>query len=72
MFAQSELDAMCDRCGKEFLPENSNILRFQELFDIVPDAVSGKDVLLWVFKNPKLPPENYPEDTGLQRKLTLS
>ncbi len=54
---------------KEFLPENSNILRFQELFDIVPDAVSGKDVLLWVFKNPKLPPEDYPEDTGLQRKL---
>ena len=31
---------------KEFLPETSNILRFQELFDIEPEAVGGNDVLL--------------------------
>ena len=54
---------------KDFLPENSNILRFQTLFDITPDTVPGKDVLLWVFKNPRLPKEDYPEDTSLQRKL---
>ena len=54
---------------KEFLPETSNILRFQELFDIEPEAVGGNDVLLWVFKNPRLPREDYPEDTRLQRKL---
>lgn len=54
---------------REFLPENSNILRFQELFDITPDEVPGRDVLLWVFKNPKLPIEDYPENTSLQRKL---
>lgn len=54
---------------KELLPESSNILRFQELFDIEADAVPGKDVLLWVFKNPKLPREEYPENTSLQRKL---
>ena len=54
---------------REFLPEGSNILCFQELFDIRPDSVPGKDVLLWVFKNPKLPMEDYPEDTSLQRKL---
>ena len=54
---------------KEFLPETSNILRFQEMFDIDPVGIPGKDVLLWVFKNPKLPREAYPENTSLQRKL---
>ncbi len=54
---------------KELLPETSNILRFQEMFDIEPDTAPGKDVLLWVFKNPKLPKEEYPENTSLQRKL---
>ena len=54
---------------KDFLPENSNILHFQKLFDITPDKTPGNNVLLWVFKNPKLPKEDYPEDTGLQRKL---
>ena len=54
---------------KDFLPEQSNILRFQELFDITPDENPANDVLLWVFKNPKLPKEDYPEDTSLQRKL---
>ena len=54
---------------KDFLAEGSNILRFQELFDISPDSIPGSDVLLWVFKNPKLPREDYPEDTALQRRL---
>ena len=54
---------------REFLPEQSNILRFQELFDITADTVPGRDVILWVFKNPKLPVEQYPENTSLQRKL---
>lgn len=54
---------------KNFLSEDSNILRFQELFDIAPDEIPGNDVLLWVFKNPKLPREDYPENTSLQRKL---
>ncbi len=54
---------------KDFLPEDSNILLFQELFDIAPDETPGNDVLLWVFKNPKLPREDYPENTSLQRKL---
>jgi len=54
---------------KDFLPETSNILRFQALFDLEPEGVPGNDVLLWVFKNPKLPKEEYPENTSLQRKL---
>jgi len=54
---------------KDFLPPHSNILRFQELFELDPEGVPGNDVLLWVFKNPKLPREEYPENTSLQRKL---
>lgn len=54
---------------KDFLPEGSNILRFQEMFDIDPQGIPGRDVLLWVFKNPRLPKEEYPENTSLQRKL---
>lgn len=54
---------------KALLPESSNILRFQELFNIEPEGTPGNDVLLWVFKNPKLPKEEYPEKTSLQRKL---
>jgi len=54
---------------KSMLPQTSNILRFQEMFDLEPDGTPGNDVLLWVFKNPKLPKADLPEDTSLQRKL---
>lgn len=54
---------------KDFLSEDSNILHFQKLFDIDPKGIPGNDVLLWVFKNYKLPKEAYPENTSLQRKL---
>lgn len=54
---------------KDLLPENSNILQFQKLFDIDPEGIPGNDVLLWVFKNPRLPKEELPENTSLQRKL---
>lgn len=54
---------------KDFLPEGSNILRFQEMFDREPGGTPGNGVLLWVFKNPKLPMEEFPENTSLQRKL---
>lgn len=54
---------------KDFLPENSNILQFQKLFDMEPEGIPGNGVILWVFKNPKLPKEEYPENTSLQRKL---
>ena len=54
---------------RDLLPEDSNILRFQELFDISQDTKPGNSVILWVFKNPGLSPEEYPENTSLQRKL---
>ena len=54
---------------RDLLPEESNILRFQELFDIIADETPGRDILLWVFRNPRLSPEEYPENTSLQRRL---
>lgn len=54
---------------KDMLPQTSNILRFQEMFDIQLDEKPCNDVLLWVFKNPKLPKEDLPENSSLQRKL---
>ena len=54
---------------KDMLPPTSNILRFQEMFDITLDEKPSNDVLLWVFKNPKLPKEDLPENSSLQRKL---
>lgn len=54
---------------KDLLPESSNILQFQKLFRVEPEGIPGNDVLLWVFKNPKLPKEAYPENTSLQRRL---
>lgn len=54
---------------RDLLPEHSNILQFQSMFDTEADLVPGRDVLLWVFRNPKLPPAEYPEDTSLQKKL---
>ena len=54
---------------KELLPESSRILAFQELFDIIPVEVECKGILVWVFKNPRLPYDRLPEDTSLQRKL---
>lgn len=54
---------------KDFLPAGSNILQFQKLFDMAPEGTPGRDVLQWVFKNPRLPLEDLPENTSLQRKL---
>lgn len=54
---------------RDFLAPGSNILRFQEMFDMLPETPTGNDVKLWVFKNPRLPAEEFPENTSLQRKL---
>lgn len=53
----------------ELLPPGSNILAFQRSFSITPLPTPSTGVILWVFKNPKLPPEQYPENTTLQRNL---
>ncbi len=54
---------------KQLLPGNSQILAFQKNFHIRSLNVSTGGYKLWVFKDPRLPPEAYPEDTTLQRNL---
>lgn len=54
---------------KGVLPAGSNILEFQKSFtigDVEPDSM---EFVQWVFKNPKLALEDFPEDTSLQRSL---
>lgn len=51
------------------LPSESNILAFQRSFSISPIDKSCTGVIQWVFKNPKLQPDAYPENTSLQRRL---
>ena len=54
---------------KDMLPAKSNILAFQEMFDLSDEYDPGTGFLQWVFKNPQLPKEDLPENTSLQRKL---
>ncbi len=51
------------------LPPQSRILSFQKAFHITPLAASTGGYVLWVFKDPRLLPEQYPESTSLQRSL---
>lgn len=53
---------------KQLLPEDSRILSFQRSFDIQP-LEPGQQYALWVFKDPRLAVEHYPENTSLQRRL---
>lgn len=54
---------------KEALHEGSHILAFQKLFDIELTGKEETEYIQWVFKNPKLAPADYPEQTSLQRNL---
>ena len=54
---------------EELLPPDSNILAFRRSFRITPLTTPSAGVIQWVFKNPKLSPEDYPEQTSLQRSL---
>ena len=57
---------------KEWLPEKSNILQFQHLFEIHETDPENRDAILWVFqrslyRDPDL--TTLPERTSLQRKM---
>lgn len=54
---------------KEVLPQQSKILYFQSLFDIKEVYEDNDGYKLWVFKNSALQPEDFPENTSLQRNL---
>jgi len=54
---------------RELLPENSRILGFQRSFCITPLEGDNREYIQWVFKKEAESPEDFPEDTSLQRKI---
>ena len=54
---------------RALLPASSKILIFQNMFDITPTKEGADDYKLWLFKNKALSPEEFPEDTSLQRRV---
>lgn len=54
---------------QELLPEKSNIVKFQKLFTILNVQPDDKEYISWIFKNDKLPIEQLPENTSLQRNV---
>ena len=53
---------------KEFLPEKSNIICFQNMFNIVKVHYSFPQAEQRIFQDVREDKENYPEDTLLRRK----
>ena len=53
---------------KQFLPEESNIIRFQNLFEVVKVHYSFPQSEQRIFEDIREDKENYPEDTSLRRK----
>lgn len=56
------------------LPEGSNILKFQQSFDLLSQNPEPMDVLEWVFRltegqQKTTPLERLPEETSLQRSM---
>lgn len=51
------------------LPEDSQILRFQRRFQIVPEPEQTQEFLVWIYQNRDIPYPQLPENTQLQRKL---
>ena len=54
---------------KKMLPADSNIIRFQNRFQIESVDENAPDVMEWVFKNAKCDLQDLPEDTSLQRNI---
>lgn len=54
---------------RRFLPEGSGILNFQNDYRICAVDEERNDYRAWVFKNPRLEPADFPENTSLQRNI---
>lgn len=54
---------------KELLPEDSRILWFQSCFEVQSVDWDSDGVLDWVFPGPRVPYEQLPEKTALQRAM---
>ena len=54
---------------KKYLPQNSNILLFQEYFDIKHVVLDSNEFIEWLFKTNDNNIEKFKEETSLQRKV---
>lgn len=54
---------------KEILPETSNIITYQNLFNIVQVDAENDGYLHWIYKKGNIPFEELPENTTLQREV---
>lgn len=54
---------------QQLLPQESNILNFQKDYAICHMDEKDNGYIVWVFKSPKLKPEDFPEKTTLQRTI---
>jgi len=54
---------------KNVLANDSNILQFQSGFELIKVNSDDMEFMEWVFKDHKLPLDELPEDTSMQRKL---
>lgn len=54
---------------KELLKPESNIIRFQNKFDILSWDRESKEYEMWVFQKQGLSPEELPENSSLQRNM---
>ncbi|WP_438294428.1 acyltransferase domain-containing protein [Streptomyces sp. HUAS TT7] len=63
---------LLDEQLRDYLPENSNILRFQGLFRVAykDDEPSDREPVGFVFGNPDLPVADLPQHTTVQRAVT--
>lgn len=57
---------LCER-NKDFMAENSNILRFADMFDILGSSEYSGQTIERVFGKKEKNPELYPENTSLQK-----
>lgn len=54
---------------KELLPQTSNILQFQKLFEVQKWDAESDAFLEWVYLRKDIPTEQLPEDTSLRRRM---
>lgn len=54
---------------KNMLPPTSKILKFANRFTVAKYDESAEDYKIWVYKSNQLKPEDFPENTSLQRNL---
>ncbi len=54
---------------EKLLPENSKIIQFRRRFEILEVNENADGYKLWVYKTTTLPPEEFPENTSLQRNM---